>query len=100
MARALRPPCPLRPFHPPCIVLSFPHPLWLQAGPTQVFLSMQTPVGPIAITESVTPLAPARQRVMHAVFAPPYVPRIIAKVIMYATVWQVCSANEERWAGL
>jgi cholesterol 7-desaturase len=60
----------------------------LQAGPSQVFLRMSTPVGPIYVVETVTPVAPARQRVLHALYAPWWVPRLLAKVILYATVVQ------------
>ncbi len=59
-----------------------------QCGPSQVYLDMQTPVGAVMIVETVTPVAPQKLRVLHAVYAAPWVPRVIAKTILYATVVQ------------
>lgn len=53
-----------------------------QCGPTQVFLSMTTPVGTITIVETVTPVAPMQLRVIHAVYAPEGVPSVFAKIVM------------------
>lgn len=58
-----------------------------QCGPTQVFLSMQTPVGRIFVVETVTPMAPMQLRAIHAVYAPASVPRVFAKaVLLYVPV--------------
>ena len=60
----------------------------LQAGPTQVFLRMNTPVGPLMIVETVTPVAPLRLRVLHAVYAHPLLPSVVALAVLSATVRQ------------
>ena len=60
----------------------------LQAGPTQVFLRMDTPVGPLFVVETVTPIAPMRLRVLHAVYGHPALPRIVALAVLSATVRQ------------
>jgi cholesterol 7-desaturase len=59
-----------------------------QCGPSQVFLFLHTPFGRIAITETVTPINPVQLRVLHGVYAPPFIPRVIAKIILYATIAQ------------
>jgi cholesterol 7-dehydrogenase len=59
-----------------------------QVGPSQVFLCMQTPVGPFVVHETITPVAPLRQRALHAIYAPWYVPRLFSWIIMWATVTQ------------
>jgi hypothetical protein len=53
-----------------------------QCGPSQVFLEMQTPMGPMVVVETVTPVAPMQLRVIHAVYSASYVPAFFAKVVM------------------
>ena len=60
----------------------------LQAGPSQVFLRMSTPVGPLLIIETVTPVAPLQQRTLHALYAPQWFPSVAAKAILWATLIQ------------
>lgn len=60
-----------------------------QTGPSQVFLDMRVPViGRVFITETVSPVSPLQQRVLHAVYAERRVPRVLAKLILAATVAQ------------
>lgn len=59
-----------------------------QCGPSQVFLDMQTPVGRLFVVETVTPIAPMKLRVLHAIYSPPSVPRIFAKAVLGMTVLQ------------
>ena len=58
----------------------------LQAGPTQVFLRMQTPVGPLLIIETVTPVVSTTIRTLHAVYAAPHVPRLVGKALLASVV--------------
>lgn len=68
-----------------------------QAGPSQVYLQMAVPgVGRITIVETVTPVSPLQQRVLHAVYIPPYVPLFIAKIILAATLVQF-EADQPIW---
>jgi cholesterol 7-dehydrogenase len=60
----------------------------LQAGPSQVFLRMQTPVGPIFVIETVTPVSPLEQRTLHALYVPPWFPTVAGKAILAATLRQ------------
>lgn len=60
----------------------------VQAGPSQVFLHMHTPVGSLVVVETVTPEAPLRQRVLHAVYCPRWMPRLMGKAILWATLTQ------------
>jgi cholesterol 7-dehydrogenase len=63
-----------------------------QAGPSQVYLQFTIPgIGRVFIVETVTPVAPTTQRVLHAVHAEPRVPRAIAKLIL----WSVVQAYEQ-----
>ena len=58
-----------------------------QVGPSQVVLAFNVPgVGRVAIVETVTPQAPGLQRVLHAVYGAPGVPRAAAKAILWSTV--------------
>lgn len=58
-----------------------------QAGPSQVFLQFNVPgAGRVVVVETVTPQAPALQRVLHAVYAERGVPRVVAKGILWSTV--------------
>ena len=58
-----------------------------QVGPSQVFFSFLLPgVGRLAMIESVTPLAPTTQRTLHAIYAAPHVPRIVAKALLAGVV--------------
>lgn len=59
-----------------------------QVGMTQVYLQMQTPVGPIVIVETVTPVAPMKLRVLHGLYAPSYVPSVLAKLVLWTTLVQ------------
>nr|BAN66310.1 neverland [Mamestra brassicae] len=43
-----------------------------QIGPGHVRLLLQSPVGPILVSQSVTPLGPSLQRVIHRMFSPAY----------------------------
>ncbi|KAL0858535.1 hypothetical protein ABMA27_012390 [Loxostege sticticalis] len=43
-----------------------------QIGPGYVRLMLKTPLGPILVSQSVTPIAPLTQRVVHRVFSPAY----------------------------
>ena len=60
----------------------------LQAGPSQVFLRMSTPVGPLLILETVTPVSPLKQRTLHALYAPTWFPSVAAKAVLWATLIQ------------
>jgi cholesterol 7-dehydrogenase len=57
-----------------------------QVGPAHVYLRMETPVGSLFVCETVTPVSPHRLRVMHAVYASPWVPRILVKAVMGAHI--------------
>lgn len=68
-----------------------------QAGPSQVYLQMRVPgVGRITIVETVTPVSPLQQRVLHAVYIPPYVPLVVAKAVLAATLVQF-EADQPIW---
>ena len=43
-------------------------------------------IGRLFIIETVTPVAPALQRVLHAVYAQPHIPRLVAKAILASTI--------------
>ena len=59
----------------------------LQCGPSQVFLSFDLPLlGKVVVTETVTPVAPALQRVLHACHAAPSVPRLVAKALLASVI--------------
>lgn len=60
-----------------------------QVGPSQVFLFLDTPVGPMITVQTVTPVEPLRQRVIHAMYAPWYVPRLLVKAVLFSTVVQL-----------
>ena len=50
-------------------------------------LNFQLPgIGRLFIIETVTPVAPTLQRVLHAVYAEPHIPRFIAKAILASTI--------------
>lgn len=58
-----------------------------QCGPSQVFLAFRVPaIGRVSIIETVTPVAPTTQRVLHAVYAAPHVPRLVAKALLASVV--------------
>jgi len=59
-----------------------------QCGPSQVFIDLATPVGRVLVVETVTPVAPRLQRVLHAAYAAPAVPRAFAKAILYSVMVQ------------
>jgi nitrite reductase/ring-hydroxylating ferredoxin subunit len=59
----------------------------LQCGPSQVFLCFDLPVlGKLVVTETVSPVAPALQRVLHACHAAPSVPRLVAKALLASVI--------------
>lgn len=60
-----------------------------QAGPSQVYLDMMTPVGPIFLVQLVVPVSPLKQRVTHAAFAPKWMPAAFAKAVLWAAIVQV-----------
>ena len=58
-----------------------------QVGPSQVFLHFNLPgIGRVYLIETVTPVAPATQRVLHAVFAARHIPRIVVKALLASVV--------------
>lgn len=59
-----------------------------QCGPTQVYLQMRTPIGPITLVETVTPVHPLLQRVLHAAYIPKWMPLIVSKAVLWATLKQ------------
>jgi len=69
-----------------------------QCGPSQVFLSFNVPgIGRVFIIETVTPVAPTTQRVLHAVYAAPHVPRVAAKALL-ASVGRAYEQDLPVWA--
>ena len=69
-----------------------------QCGPSQVVLFFTLPaIGRLCIVETVTPQAPALQRVLHVLFAEPCVPRALAKVVLYSLV-QAYEQDVPVWA--
>lgn len=53
----------------------------------QVSLNFRVPgIGRLFIIETVTPVAPTLQRVLHAVYAQPHIPRLVAKAILASTI--------------
>lgn len=44
---------------------------WLQIGPGYVEMYMDTTFGPIVILQSVTPVEPLVQKVVHRMYCPP-----------------------------
>jgi cholesterol 7-dehydrogenase len=59
-----------------------------QCGPSQVFIDLLTPVGRVLVLETVSPVSPRQQRVMHGLYAGPTVPRLFAKAILWMTMAQ------------
>ena len=58
-----------------------------QCGPSQVYLAFNLPgIGRLYLIETVTPVAPTSQRVLHAIYAAPHVPRIVAKILLASVV--------------
>jgi len=58
-----------------------------QCGPSQVFLNFNVPgIGRVFIIETVSPVAPTQQRVLHGVWAAPHVPRLVGKVLLASVV--------------
>jgi cholesterol 7-desaturase len=56
-----------------------------QVGPSQVYLDFSLPgIGRLIIMETVTPMAPTQMRVLHACYASPHVPRLVAKTVLAA----------------
>lgn len=60
----------------------------VQAGPATVFLQMHTPFGPVLVIETVMVVEPLKQVVRHCVFAPPHIPRLVAKFVLGAVAAQ------------
>jgi cholesterol 7-dehydrogenase len=70
----------------------------LQCGPSQVYLFFALPgIGRVVITETVTPVEPTLQRVLHACHAEPGVPRLVAKVLL-ASVIRAYEQDVAVWA--
>lgn len=70
----------------------------LQCGPSQVYLFFSLPgIGRVVITETVTPVEPTLQRVLHACHAEPGVPRLVAKVLL-ASVIRAYEQDVAVWA--
>ncbi|XP_053622397.1 cholesterol 7-desaturase nvd [Plodia interpunctella] len=44
-----------------------------QIGPGHVRLRLATPIGPVLVSQSVTPVGPLTQRVIHRFFSPPHI---------------------------
>ncbi|XP_060808381.1 cholesterol 7-desaturase nvd [Amyelois transitella] len=44
-----------------------------QIGPGHVRLRMSTPIGPVLVSQSVTPLGPLMQKVVHRFYSPPHI---------------------------
>ena len=59
-----------------------------QQGLGVVHLHFQTPIGGVWIIETVTPVSADRVRYHHVVFGEWYVPRLIAKFILWGTIQQ------------
>jgi cholesterol 7-dehydrogenase len=57
-----------------------------QVGLSLVLLDMHTPVGRLFVVESVTPISPLKQRVLHTVYADPLVPAILVQAVMAAHI--------------
>ena len=69
-----------------------------QAGISQVYLQFNVPaIGRVFIVETVTPVAPCTQRVLHAVHAERAVPRALAKLILWSLV-QAYEQDVPVWA--
>ena len=70
----------------------------LQCGPSQVYLFFNLPgIGKVVITETVTPVEPTLQRVLHACHAAPGVPRLVAKALL-ASVIRAYDQDVAVWA--
>jgi cholesterol 7-dehydrogenase len=70
----------------------------LQCGPSQVYLSFDLPLlGKVVITETVTPVEPCLQRVLHACHAARSVPRLVAKTLL-ASVIRAYEQDVAVWA--
>lgn len=60
-----------------------------QYGPGVVILQFNSKIGKFYIVQSVTPLEPMRQQIIHAVFTPWFIPRIVGKGLLWSVVDQV-----------
>jgi cholesterol 7-dehydrogenase len=60
-----------------------------QVGPGLVNLHFKTPFGDVAIVQSVTPVEPMVQRMLHRVYCSRFVPTFVAKIILYVEALQV-----------
>ncbi|XP_045783261.1 cholesterol 7-desaturase nvd [Maniola jurtina] len=71
-----------------------------QIGPAHVRLNFMSPLGPMTVSQSVTPLAPLLQRVVHRVYSPRYnAPLGAALVLLEASQFQrdVAIWNHKRY---
>lgn len=60
-----------------------------QLGPSQVYLHMQLAgIGKLVLTETVTPVAPLQQRILHTISAPAWVPSILCRIVLWITILQ------------
>ena len=57
-----------------------------QVGLSLVLLDMKTPLGRLFVIESVTPISPLKQRVLHTVYADPAVPSFLVQLVMNAHI--------------
>jgi cholesterol 7-dehydrogenase len=60
-----------------------------QDGPGLVNLHFKTPFGDVAIVQSVTPVEPMVQRMLHRVYCSRFVPTFVAKMTLYLEALQV-----------
>ncbi|XP_059054981.1 cholesterol 7-desaturase nvd [Achroia grisella] len=71
-----------------------------QIGPGHVRLYVQTPVGPILVSQSVTPIGPLLQKVVHRLYSPIYnapVGAIFVKIESYMFERDVAIWNNKRF---
>ena len=56
----------------------------IQVASSLVIFKFNLPlIGRVVLIQTVTPQAPARQRMCHGVFSEPHVPRFVAKILLY-----------------
>lgn len=60
-----------------------------QYGPGVVILQFNSKIGKFYIVQSVTPLEPMRQQIIHAVYSPWFIPRMVGKGLLWSVVDQV-----------
>ena len=73
----------------------------IQAGPSLVLLLLDTPFGPLAMIESVTPITANLQRLTNTLWLPRHVPRVYGRLMMSGVVDQLerdlSVWNRKRW---